>query len=364
MMSVENVDWNFCQGVLSPAISECKLQVSVVIPTYNSEKFLQELVAELSLHMPEYSSAYEVILVNDGSPDHTWALIQGLAERFPNICGLNLSRNSGQHNALLAGIRMARYEVIVTMDDDGQNPVSQIPKLLKGIEDGFDVVYGKPIAAQHDVMRNYASDTTKLVLQSAMGANNARNISSFRAMRTRLRDAFQAYSNPFVSIDVLLTWATVKFTAVDVAHKPRVSGTSNYNLMKLIVHATNLITGFSTLPLRIASLIGLGFGVFGVLILAYVLGRYTFQGCPVQGFPFLASIIALFSGVQLFALGIVGEYLSRIYTGMMGKPVYSIGQIVTSKDLILPNTRCENTSYTLPEVNIAVGASRSVITGK
>jgi undecaprenyl-phosphate 4-deoxy-4-formamido-L-arabinose transferase len=342
------------------------LQVSVVVPAYNSEKFLQSLVAELTLRMPEYASNYEIILVNDGSPDRTWAVIQSLAETYPNICGLNLSRNSGQHNALLAGIRMARYEVVVTMDDDGQNPVDQIPKLLKGIEDGFDVVYGKPIAAKHDIMRNYASDTTKLVLQSAMGADNARNISSFRALRTRLRDAFQAYSNPFVSIDVLLTWATTKFTAVEVAHKPRIAGKSNYNLMKLIAHATNLITGFSTLPLRIASLLGISFGVFGIFVLAYVLGRYTFQGCPVQGFPFLASIIALFSGAQLFALGIVGEYLSRIYTGMMGKPVYSIGQIVTSKDILLPVSANDGANFSLPEVNVVASSviASSVIASK
>jgi len=157
-----------------------------------------------------------------------------------------------------------------------------------------------------------------------MGAETARNVSSFRAFRTNLRDAFRDYRGPFVSIDVLLTWGSARFTAVKVKHAPRTIGVSHYTVRKLIVHALNMVTGFSTLPLQVASIVGFVFALFGMGVLAFVVGRYLISGGSVPGFPFLASVIAIFSGAQLFALGIIGEYLARIHFRMMDRPSYTI----------------------------------------
>jgi glycosyltransferase involved in cell wall biosynthesis len=300
------------------------MPVSVVVPVYNSEHSLGELAGRLGSVLESQQAGYELILVNDGSRDRSWETICDLASRYRWISGVNLMRNFGQHNALLCGIRLARFDVIVTMDDDLQNPPEEIPQLLEKLDEGFDVVYGTPDREEHGLWRDVASRVTKLALESAMGAETARKVSAFRAFRTALRDAFESYRGPFVSIDVLLSWATTRFTAVRVRHEPRLIGVSNYTLRKLVRHAMNMMTGFSVLPLQLASLTGFAFTLFGVAVLAFVIGRYLIYGGVVPGFAFLASVVAIFSGAQLFALGIIGEYLARMHFRMMDRPPYAV----------------------------------------
>lgn len=242
-------------------------------------------------------------------------------------------RNYGQHNALLCGIRAAKYDVIVTMDDDLQNPPEEIPKLLKKLDEGYDVVYGFPEKEQHGLWRDLASQITKIALKSTMGADTARHASAFRAFKARVREAFSDYRSPFVTLDVLLTWGASKFSAVPVRHEPRTIGKSNYSFRKLLTLAITMMTGFSTLPLQMASMVGFAFTVFGLGILLYVVGRYLIQGGSVPGFPFLASIIAIFSGAQLFALGIIGEYLARMHYRMMERPPYVISRIAIGNSI-------------------------------
>jgi glycosyltransferase involved in cell wall biosynthesis len=296
--------------------------LSIVIPVYHSEAILPDLYRQLVESLEEIGGSFEIILVEDCSGDKSWEVIKSLASRDARVRGLKLSRNYGQHSALLCGIRAARYDVIVTMDDDLQHPPDQIALLLAELRAGHDVVYGVPQTEQHGLLRNFASRITKLALQSAMGAEHARNVSAFRAFRTYLREAFENYCSPFVSIDVLLSWGTRSFGAVTVRHHLRRSGASNYTLVKLINHAFNLMTGFSAAPLRLVSLVGFGFILFGIAVMAWVFGVYLLYGSVVPGFVFLATIITIFSGVQLFALGIFGEYLARIFGRTMNKPAY------------------------------------------
>jgi glycosyltransferase involved in cell wall biosynthesis len=233
-------------------------------------------------------------------------------------------RNYGQHNALLCGIRAARYDAIVTMDDDLQHPPDEIPRLLAELGKGFDVVYGTPERQEHSLFRNIASVTTKIALQNVMGAEIARRVSAFRAFRRGVTAAFTRYDGYFVSIDVLLTWGTNRFSAIPVRHQARGGGVSGYTFRKLLTHAMNMMTGFTTMPLQIASWVGFGFTIFSLLVFVYVLARYFISGNPVPGFPFLASIIGLFAGAQLFALGIIGEYLARMHFRTMQKPAYVV----------------------------------------
>lgn len=298
--------------------------LSVIIPVYNSQEILPELVHQLADELPKLAEQYEVLLVNDGSRDASWSAIKTISRQYPWLVGINLMRNYGQHNALLCGLRAARYPLAVTMDDDLQHPPREIGRLLDRLNEGYDVVYGTPQQEKHNLWRVLASRITKLALQSAMGAQTANQVSAFRAVRTELREAFASYIGPHVSIDVLLTWGTTRFSVVPVQHQPRYAGASNYTFRKLVRHAINMITGFSVLPLRLASLLGFGFAVFGMLVLLYVIGRFLLQGSPVPGFPFLASTIAIFSGVQLFALGIIGEYLARMHFRLMDRPPYVV----------------------------------------
>lgn len=298
--------------------------LSIVIPVYNSSEILPELTGRLGQALPQITHKFEVILVNDGSRDNSWQVIEDLMQQYDWLNGICLMRNYGQHNALLCGIRAAENEIIITMDDDLQHPPEEIPKLLEKIKEGFDVVYGTPEKENHGMVRDLASQITKFVLQNGMGAETARHVSAFRAFRTYLRDAFENYSSSFILIDVLLTWATTKFTWIYTKHEPRTIGKSNYNYSKLITHAMNLVTGFSTLPLQIASITGFVLTFFGIGILVYVIGRYLMIGSVVQGFPFLAATIAIFSGAQLFSLGIMGEYIGRIHAQTMNRPAYRI----------------------------------------
>ena len=283
--------------------------------------------------MPIISEKYEVILVNDGSRDRSWDVVRELTGKYNWLRGFCLMRNYGQHNALLCCIRTAKNEIIVTMDDDLQHPPEEISKLLEKLGEGFDVVYGSPEKENHGFLRDMASQITKIALQSGMGADTARRVSAFRVFRTYLRTGFSDYSGSFVSIDVLLTWSTSKFTWIGTKHYTRTIGESNYSLTKLITHALNMVTGFSTLPLQIASIVGFAFTVFGVLILFYVIGRYLIQGSPVPGFPFLAAMIAVFSGAQMFSIGIIGEYIARIHSQSMNRPSYQIVTSTKDKDI-------------------------------
>jgi undecaprenyl-phosphate 4-deoxy-4-formamido-L-arabinose transferase len=303
-----------------------RLGISVVVPVYNSERSLMGVVERIERVLDQTGSEYEIVLVDDGSRDGSWRRIQELANQNPSVRGLQLMRNYGQHNALLCGIRSAVYPVVVTLDDDGQNPPEEIPKLLSRLDEGYDLVYGVPEHGQHGFWRNAASRLTKLAMQSALGAESASQVSAFKAFHTRLRNAFAGYEGTYVAIDVLLGWGTTRVGSVRVLHDPRREGKSNYTVSRLVTHTLTMMTSFGVLPLRFASWIGFCFTLFGGGVLVYVVGRYLLQGGSVAGFPFLASIIAIFSGAQLFALGMMGEYLARIHSRSMKKPAYVVAE--------------------------------------
>ena len=301
--------------------------VTVIVPVYNSESALVPLCKRVDRVLQGLERPLEILLVDDKSRDRSWDVIRQLSGDHPHIRGIKMSRNYGQHSAVLCGLRAARYPVCVTIDDDLQHPPEEIPRLLDVLDSGYDVVYGTPAHEQHGFFRNVASRITKLALQSIMGAEAARNVSAFRVLRTHIRDAFANFRGPFVSIDVLLTWGTTSFASVRVEHQPRANGASNYTFRMLVSHAVNMLTGFSALPLQIASITGFGVALFGLGVLVYVLYMYSVHGHAVPGFTFLASVIAVFSGVQLFSLGIIGEYLARMHFRLMDKPAYVVSEL-------------------------------------
>ena len=295
--------YNACQPMIH-SIDSRPSGLSVVVPVYRSEAILPELVQRLEIVLSRITSAYELVLVNDSSPDRSWDVICQLAERNSWIHPINLMRNYGQHNALLCGIRATQYDVIVTLDDDLQHPPEEIPKLLAHAVPGLRCcLWHSRERRARQLLRDLASVVTKMALQNAMGAKIARQVSAFRAFRAEVANAFSHYEGSFVSIDVLLTWGTNRFSAVPVVHAPRKLGPSGYTFRKLVTHAMNMMTGFTTLPLQLASLVGFAFTFFGFCVLGYVLLRYFTYGNPVPGFPFLASIVALFSGSSAICVG-------------------------------------------------------------
>ena len=306
--------------------------LSVVVPVYRSATILPVLTARLKIALEPTALPFELILVNDCSPDDSWSRIVALVEEDPRVRGIDLTRNYGQHAATLAGIRAARGDIVITIDDDLQNPPEEIPKLLAKIDEGYDVVYGVALTGDRGLVRDILTRLTKLALRVAIGGDVPTNVSGYRAFHTRLRDAFDQFRSPYVSVDVLLSWGTSRFVSVPVRHEARREGRSGYTYGALATHALNVLTGFTTRPLRAVSLIGLATMLFGVGVLVYVLVYVFVHQGDVPGFPFLASIIAIFSGVQLLSLGTIGEYIARMHTRLLGRPPFTVRSEVQSAE--------------------------------
>jgi len=299
------------------------MNLSVVVPVYRGEKLVEPLVERLNKSLPTFAKKYEVILVNDGSPDGSWDVIEQLAKKYKWVRGIRLMRNYGQHNATLCGVRLAQYDIVVTMDQDLQHPPEEIPILLAELDKGFDVVYGAPKRLPQGFLRNLLTANMKNILANVMGVPSVKNISAFRAFHTHLRSAFENFQSPSMIVDVLLSWGTTRFTSVQVDITE--AQTSNYNFSTLVKAAMLILIGFSTKPLRLASWIGFIMTLFGLGVFIYVMVIYFTVG-SLPGFPFLAAIIALFNGTQLFTLGIFGEYLARMFDRSMDRPPYVIHQ--------------------------------------
>jgi undecaprenyl-phosphate 4-deoxy-4-formamido-L-arabinose transferase len=269
-----------------------------------------------------------VILVVDGSPDGTWVTASSLAVKYDDVKAIRLARNYGQHPAVIAGVRAATYEVVVTMDDDLQHPPEEIPKLVAALTDDVDLVYGLPNREEHGVLRNLASRLVKAGLSGPLGVDNARSISALRIFRTFARDSFDRVNGPHVSVDVCLSWATTRVVTTEVRMDRRTHGRSGYTVRALFRHAIDIVLGYSTLPLRLVTYLGLAVGGLGLILFGYVLFQYLAGSTTVAGFTTITATVALFSAAQMIAIGVLGEYVGRIHAGGIGRPTYVIRQRV------------------------------------
>lgn len=302
------------------------MSISVIIPCYRSAKTLPELVSRLLVELPKITGAYEVIMVVDGSPDGTYAVARELENGDPDVVrAVLLRRNYGQHNALLAGLARAQYEITVTMDDDLQHRPEELAKLLRPLQDDplLDLVYGVAAVEEHGFLRSLASRTVKAALAAA-DVPSARDVSAFRAFRTDLRDGFAHVADQFSNIDVLLSWTTTAIDRVPVEMDQRAEGESGYNFSKLVRHAMNMVTGYGTVPLRLVTWLGVLVSVLGFILLVIVLVQYVLGRIEVAGFTTLASMLALLSGAMMLSIGILGEYLGRLHFRSMQRPTFLV----------------------------------------
>lgn len=317
------------------------MKLSVVVPCYRSAASLPILIERLEGVVTALSSKgtitqNEIIFVVDGSPDNTAEVAHVLQARFSNLTVIELTRNFGQHNALLAGISHASGDVIVTLDDDLQHSPEDIPQLINKLSTHeVDLVYGISRVEEHGFFRSVASRTAKQMFK-ALGVSQGSDISAFRAFSGDLLPLFAAVQSPVVSIDVVLSWGTKRITSCPVDMSPREIGSSGYSFRALVRYMMNVILGFSTLPLKLATWLGslaaLGAVVFGI----YTLIIYFSTGISAEGFTTLAILIAFFGGVQLFSLGIIGEYLGRIFMKQIGQPPYNIRNITPATAVEFP----------------------------
>lgn len=304
-----------------------ELDLSIVIPVYNSASTLGVLMNRLSKVIDPITKNYEIILVDDGSGDESWSVIQVLRETYSeHLVAVQLMRNYGQHNTLMCGLGMARGEYVITMDDDLQNPPEEIPKLLAHIKQhGLDLVYGSPSERQHAAWRNIGS---RLVIHFYRTVfRNPVTPTPFRIMRHQLAQSVMFYDLNFTYLDGLLAWCTSRIGGVAVDHQPRKQGISGYSMSKLLGLAINLYTNFSLIPLQIVSALGFFTALSGFLSGFYYLIQFFTTGIAVPGFASTIIAILILGGAQLLALGVIGEYLGRLHLNVNRKPQYVIRNI-------------------------------------
>ncbi|HPF91616.1 MAG TPA: glycosyltransferase family 2 protein, partial [Flavobacteriales bacterium] len=298
--------------------------LSIVIPVYNGSGTIGRLVHELShLHIPD---GVELVLVNDGSADDSWKVIQGLCAAAPlPIIAIDLARNFGEHNAVMAGYAAASGAFIINIDDDFQNPPSEVVKLYEHARSNpeLDVVYTRYEEKHHSLFRNLGSRFNDVMARFMIDKPKGLYLSSFRCMNRFLRDRIVQYTGPYPYIDGLILENTRRIGRLTVQHAPRTEGKSGYTLRKLIRHWLMMFVNFSVMPLRISSFIGAMFSIVGFVMAMVAVYERFFKDTP-QGWASIVSVVLVFAGIQLLTLGLIGEYLGRLYLMQRGKPQYAV----------------------------------------
>ena len=305
--------------------------ISFVIPCYRSSQTLPGVIQEIKDTMKTLKNyEYEIVLVNDSSPDDTFCVITGLCRENDNITGINLARNFGQHAALMAGFHYVKGDVVVCLDDDGQTPACEVGRLLAGIEEGADVVYAKYNHKHHSGFRNFGSHVNEVMTRIMLGKPKDLYVSSYFAAKRFVVDEMIRYEYAYPYVIGLVLRTTKNIVNVEIDHRDRQAGESGYTLKKLLGLWFNGFTAFSVKPLRVATVTGTICALCGFAYGIYTIIKKIFIQPPdlVIGFSALMSVIVFMGGMLMLMLGLVGEYMGRMYVSMNNSPQYVIREIV------------------------------------
>ena len=304
-------------------------KLSFVIPCYGSETTIEIVVNEIRETLkqrPEYD--YEIILVNDCSPDRVWPRIRALALADSHITGIDLAKNFGQHAALMAGYRHCTGDLIISLDDDGQTPACELFTLVDKMKEGWDVVYASYAHKMHSGFRNFGTWMNERMTESLIGKPKGLRVTSYFIMRRFIADEILRYENAYPYIEGLIFRATRNIANVPVTHHERMVGESGYTFSKLLALWFNGFTAFSVKPLRIATFCGSACACIGFLYGIYVVIRKLVDSSIEMGWSSIIASIFFLGGLILIMLGMIGEYIGRIYISINNAPQYTIRQIV------------------------------------
>ncbi len=308
-------------------------KISFVIPCYRSEATLEKVIAEITATMERLEKyEHEVVLVNDCSPDNTLSVIRKICAADKRIQGISFSRNFGQHAALMAGLRATKGDYVVCLDDDGQTPADEVDKLLDKLEEGYDAVYASYEHKHHSGFRNFGSKVNELMARVMLEKPADLYISSYFAVRRFVVEDMIRYENSYPYVIGLVLRATKNITNVPVAHREREVGSSGYTLKKLLNLWFNGFTAFSVKPLRIATVLGTVCAALGFLYGAYTIVKKLVNPSVPLGFSSLMAAVVFFGGMIMVILGLVGEYVGRIYISLNNSPQYVIKERINSAE--------------------------------
>lgn len=299
------------------------IKFSVVIPVFNEEQNLMELRVRLTRVMQALKKSFEVIFIDDGSTDHSYQILENIHQKDKRVKVIRFTRNFGQVPATMAGFDVAKGEIVITLDADLQNPPEEIPKLIKKLDEGYEVVFGVFQQRKHSTFRKAGSWFSKWVLARILSVETT-DMSGLRVLRSYVVEQLKLLNEKSKFLDGLLYWMGYKVGTVEVRHNKRYSGETKYKLFKLIGLWLDMVVALTDLPLKIATFSGLLLGMVGfVLAIFYLAWRFIF-GFGVPGFATIVILVTAFSGVQLFCLGILGEYIGRMNKEVRNKPEYII----------------------------------------
>lgn len=314
-------------------------KVSFVIPCYRSEHTLPHVVAEIEEKMKGLEQyEYNIFLINDCSPDDTFGTIRRLCQEHENIKGISFAKNFGQHSALMAGLRYSDGDYVVCLDDDGQTPADEVDKLLAKLDEGYDAVYAKYEHKQHSAFRNLGSKVNELMTRIMLEKPAELYVSSYFAVKKFVVDDMVKYENSYPYVIGLVLRATKNITNVTVNHREREEGSSGYTLKKLISLWFNGFTAFSVKPLRLATAAG-AFSAFAGFIYGFytIIKRLVNPDVP-MGFSSTMAAIVFFGGMIMLLLGLIGEYIGRIYISLNNSPQYVIRETLNLENGSVPQT--------------------------
>lgn len=306
-------------------------KISYVIPCYRSEKTIESVINEIEETMSFLQNyTYEIVLVNDGSPDNTWGKICEIVKDHKEVRGFNFAKNFGQHAALMAGLNNVTGDIIICLDDDGQTPANEATKLIRAIEDGADAVYAKYDNKKHSAFRNFGTAMNEWMTEVMLGKPKKLYVSSYFAVRRFVVDEMIKYKGSYPYVIGLVLRTTKNIVNVDVNHRSREIGTSGYNFAKLLGLWVNGFTAFSIKPLRIATIMGCVFAFIGFIYGIYtIIKRFVLPDIP-AGFSALMAAIIFFGGMTMLMLGMAGEYIGRTYISINENPQYVIRDAVSA----------------------------------
>lgn len=304
-------------------------KLSFVIPCYCSEKTIRNVVREIETTMDELEQyRFEIILIDDCSSDNTFKVIERLSREKNNITGISLARNFGQHSALMAGFHYVNGDLVICLDDDGQTPANETGKLINKIQDGYDVVYASYDHKKHSLYRNIGSRVNDLMTTSLLEKPSDLKVTSFFAVKRYIIDKILEYKNSYPYVIGLVLRTTKSIANVPVKHRKREEGTSGYTFRKLFSLWFNGFTAFSVKPLRLATLAGTLFAFLGFIYLFYIIIRKVVDPDILLGWSSMMAMVLLIGGIIMLMLGIIGEYVGRIYISINNSPQYVVREII------------------------------------